>query len=63
MQLGNPGPKAIDMLELRRPDLDWVKMAAGMGVPGSRVSSIDEFTRDFGRAVRAKGPYLIEMVF
>lgn len=63
MKLGNPGPKAIDMLELRRPDLDWVKMAAGMGVPGSRVSSIDEFTRDFGRAVRAKGPYLIEMVF
>jgi acetolactate synthase-1/2/3 large subunit len=63
MNLGNPGPKALDMLELRRPDLDWVKMAAGMGVPGSRVTTIDEFVRDFGRALRARGPYLIEMVF
>jgi acetolactate synthase-1/2/3 large subunit len=63
MNLGNPGPKALDMLELRRPDLDWVKMAAGMGVPGSRVTTIDEFARDFGRALRANGPYLIEMVF
>ena len=63
MQLGNPGPKALDMLELRRPDLDWVQMAAGMGVPGSCVATIDEFVRDFGRALRANGPYLIEMVF
>jgi acetolactate synthase I/II/III large subunit len=51
------------MLELRRPEIDWVHLAAGMGVPGSRVTTIDEFVRDFGRAVRAKGPYLIEMVF
>ena len=63
MNLGNPGPKALDMLELRRPELDWVQMAAGMGVPGSRVTTIDEFVRDFGRALRANGPYLIEMVF
>jgi acetolactate synthase-1/2/3 large subunit len=63
MNLGNPGPKALDMLELRRPELDWVKLAAGMGVPGTRVATIDEFVRDFGRALRAKGPYLIEMVF
>jgi acetolactate synthase I/II/III large subunit len=63
MRLGNPGPKALDMLELRRPEIDWVHLAAGMGVPGSRVTTIDEFVRDFGRAVRAKGPYLIEMVF
>ena len=63
MRLGNPGPKALDMLELRRPELDWVKLAAGMGVQGSRVDTIDEFVRDFGRALRTEGPYLIEMVF
>ncbi|HEX2116531.1 MAG TPA: acetolactate synthase large subunit [Alphaproteobacteria bacterium] len=63
MRLGNPGPKALDMLELRRPELDWVKLAGGMGVPASRVTTIDEFVRDFGRALRADGPYLIEMVF
>jgi acetolactate synthase-1/2/3 large subunit len=63
MNLGNPGPKALDMLELRRPELDWVKLAGGMGMPGSRVTTIDEFVRDFGRALRGSGPYLIEMVF
>jgi acetolactate synthase-1/2/3 large subunit len=63
MNLGNPGPKALDMLELRRPDLDWVKLAGGMGVTASRVTTIDDFARDFGRALRAQGPYLIEMVF
>ena len=61
--LGNPGPKAVDMLDLRRPDLDWVAMAAGMGVPGARVDTIDAFCREFGRALRGQGPYLIEMVF
>jgi acetolactate synthase-1/2/3 large subunit len=63
MRLGNPGPKALDMLELRRPEIDWVKVAGGLGVPASRVATIDEFVRDFGRALRAQGPYLIEMVF
>ena len=31
--VGNPGRKAMDMLDLSRPDLDWVALATGMGVP------------------------------
>jgi acetolactate synthase-1/2/3 large subunit len=31
---GNPGRKALDMLDLGHPDLDWVALAGGMGVPG-----------------------------
>ena len=28
----NPGPRAIDMLNLDRPYLDWVNIAKGMGL-------------------------------
>src|SRR5262249_43010412 len=31
----NVGRKALDMIDLDRPDLDWVSLARGMGVPGA----------------------------
>ena len=37
----NPGPKAMSMLELTRPDLNWVQLAAGMGVPGTQATTTD----------------------
>ena len=30
-----PGPKAVDLLDLSRPRMDFVKIAEGMGVPGA----------------------------
>ena len=59
--IGSPGTRAREMFEIGRPDLDWVQLAKGMGVPGTRVSSLD----DFGKALRAgfdgEGPTLIEV--
>src|SRR5229473_3505320 len=37
VRAGTPGPKAADMLDIGRPDLDWVALARGMGVPASRA--------------------------
>jgi acetolactate synthase-1/2/3 large subunit len=34
---GNPGRKALDMLDLGHPDLDWVGLARSMGVPGAKA--------------------------
>ena len=34
---GNPGRKALDMLDLGNPDIDWVGLAKAMGVPGAKV--------------------------
>ena len=31
------------MFDIGRPDLDWVHLAKGMGVPGTRVTSLSEF--------------------
>ena len=58
----NPGRKAIDMLEIGRPDLDWVAMAQGMGVPATRATTSEEFNDQFQRAVATDGPSLIEVV-
>ena len=59
--VANPGPRAIDMLTLNRPELGWVEMANGMGVEGCRVAD----TRDLARAIEVglatASPYLIEI--
>ena len=38
---GNPGRKALDMLDLGNPDIDWVGLAKSLGVPGARVTDMD----------------------
>jgi acetolactate synthase I/II/III large subunit len=59
---GDPGPKAISMLDLHNPVLDWVKLASGMGVEASRATSVEEFAAQFESAMRNRGPRLIEVV-
>jgi len=58
----NPGRKALDMLEIGRPDLDWVGLAKSMGVEASRATTIDAFVDQLASGLRAKGPNLIEVV-
>jgi acetolactate synthase-1/2/3 large subunit len=56
----NVGRKALDMLDLSRPDLDFVALARGMGVPGTRVADMDEFNRALAEGLATDGPYLVE---
>jgi len=58
---GNPGPRALDMFEIGRPDLDWVLLAKGMGVPGTRAGSLDEFVEALRKGFEGEGPSLIEV--
>ena len=60
---GNPGRKALDMLDLDHPDLDFVALAKGMGVPGARVSDMDGFNRRLAEGLATPGPFLVEVVF
>lgn len=57
----NPGPRAVDMLSLTRPDLDWVAMARGMGVEGTKVDTCEDLARAFEAGLAVEGPYLIEV--
>lgn len=58
----NPGRRALDLLDLSNPDLNWVQMANGMGVSASRATNQEEFNRQFKDACATKGPHLIEAV-
>jgi acetolactate synthase I/II/III large subunit len=60
-ELGSPGPRARDLLEIGRPDLDWVDLAKGMGVPGKRVLSMEDFAQTLKRSFATEGPSLIEI--
>lgn len=57
---GPPGPRASGMLDIARPDLDFVSLAGGMGVPATRATTAEEFTAQLERALRQDGPALVE---
>ena len=59
--VGNPGPRAADMFEIGRPDLDWTLLAKGMGVPGTRVTTLDAFGKALRAGLENEGPTLIEV--
>lgn len=58
---GKPGTRAMDMLSIDRPTLDWVALAKGMGVSGRAVTTADEFNKALAEAMAEKGPRLIEV--
>lgn len=56
------GDIARGMTDLDRPQIDWVRLAEGMGVPGSRASTAEQLADQLKSALKAGGPHLIEMV-
>jgi acetolactate synthase-1/2/3 large subunit len=59
--VGDPGRRAQEMFEIGRPDLDWVQLAKGMGVPGTRVNSLEAFGEALRAGLEREGPTLIEV--
>jgi acetolactate synthase-1/2/3 large subunit len=59
---GNAGPKTLSMFDLHNPELDWVKLANGMGVEASRAETVADFAAQFESAMKQRGPRLIEVV-
>jgi acetolactate synthase-1/2/3 large subunit len=58
----NPGRTALDMLDIGRPDIDWVSLARAFGVEAAKAENMEEFSRLLATANRASGPFLIELV-
>jgi acetolactate synthase-1/2/3 large subunit len=56
------GPKAQSLLDLSDPNLDFVAIAEGFGVPASRATTTDELAAQFRAAVSERGPHLIDAV-
>lgn len=59
--VGSPGPRAAGMFEIGRPNLDWTALAKGMGVPGTRVTTLDSFGKALQEGLEEQGPTLIEV--
>ena len=54
------GRVALDMMELDRPELDWVAMARSMGVEAVRAGTVAELEAALERAFATSGPFLVE---
>ena len=55
-----PGPHAQAMMRLDSPDLDWVSISEGMGVPAARADNAEAFAAALRRGIEEPGPFLIE---
>jgi acetolactate synthase-1/2/3 large subunit len=56
------GPLARRLLDLRQPDLDYVSLAQGMGVPARRVEEADDLAAALEVSYSEAGPSLLEVV-
>ncbi|MDQ3576486.1 MAG: acetolactate synthase large subunit [Actinomycetota bacterium] len=54
------GPKANALLDLSTPDIDFVSIAEGFGVPATRARTAEELAEQFSHALAEPGPHLID---
>jgi len=59
---GSLGPLADNMIDIGRPNLDWVKLAQGVGVEAARATTAREFAACLSDALQARAPRLVEAV-
>jgi acetolactate synthase-1/2/3 large subunit len=57
-----PGPTAMSMLDLSNPDLDWVKLANGMGVAAARATTLEQCADLMQQSFREQAPFLIDLM-
>jgi acetolactate synthase-1/2/3 large subunit len=56
-----PGERVMSMIDIDRPTINWIAMAASMGVPGVVVETAEDLVRTLSASVRSPGPQLIEL--
>jgi acetolactate synthase-1/2/3 large subunit len=57
----NPGRTAMDMMDLGNPDLNWVKLAEGMGVEAAKTSTLEGCADLMKQSFAKDGPFVIEL--
>ncbi|WP_245436033.1 acetolactate synthase large subunit [Mesorhizobium tamadayense] len=56
-----PGPTAMGMLDLSNPDLNWVKLANGLGVEAAHASSLEQCADLMRQSFKQQSPFLIDL--
>ena len=49
------GKKASDLLDIGRPDIDWVALAKSFGVEAARARSMEELSRLIDGGLASQG--------
>jgi len=60
--VGGPGPRAREMLDLGRPDIDFVHLANGLGLHAARAETTERFNDELARSFATPGPSVVEAV-
>jgi acetolactate synthase-1/2/3 large subunit len=56
------GRTAMDMLDIGRPDINWVGLSRSLGVEAARAENMEQFVSLLEVANRSNGPFLIELM-
>ena len=57
-----PGDTAMSMLDLGNPNLDWIKLANGLGVEAARATTLEECADLMKSSFNSTTPFLIDLV-
>ena len=57
---GKAGPSARKLLDLGGPNIDFVAVAKGLGLPAVSCATAEEFEKAFAGAMGQRGPMFIE---
>ncbi len=58
----NPGPTAMNMLDLGNPDIGWVKLAQSLGVEAAQADTLEACSDLMAQSFKRNGPFLIELM-
>jgi len=61
-EVTTPGPYARALTDLGSPNINWVQISNGMGVPAVAVDSCESLAKELNKALAEPGPHLIEML-
>ncbi len=61
MGAGTPSERALTMIDIGNPSIDWRAMAKSMGVPSLSVDTAEDFTKAMIASIGESGPMLIEV--
>jgi acetolactate synthase I/II/III large subunit len=57
----NPGPTAMNMLDLGNPDIGWVKLASSLGMEAAQADTLEVCADLMKQSFRRSEPFLIEL--
>jgi acetolactate synthase I/II/III large subunit len=57
----HPGPTALSLFDLQKPDMNWIELSHGLGVEAAQARTLEQLADLLTASNRRKGPFLIEL--